>query len=180
MNSFQNTRRALLGASATLGAASVAGCASIGSASPSIGRVVVVGGGYGGATVARYLKRWGGNVDVTLVEREAAFVSCPISNLVIGGHKQIADVTRGYEGLSALGVKRVRDEVVAVDAAARKVRLRSGTELAYDRLVLSPGVDFNLNSVGGLKAALDTGRVLHSWKAGPQTVALRKQLVDMR
>jgi len=180
MNSFQNTRRALLGASATLGAASVAGCASIGSASPSIGRVVVVGGGYGGATVARYLKRWGGNVDVTLVEREAAFVSCPISNLVIGGHKQIADVTRGYEGLSALGVKRVRDEVVAVDATARKVRLRSGTELAYDRLVLSPGVDFNLNSVGGLKAALDTGRVLHSWKAGPQTVALRKQLVDMR
>lgn len=67
-------RRALLGVTATLGAASITGCASIGSASPSIGRVVVVGGGFGGATVARYLKRWGGNVDVTLVEREAAFV----------------------------------------------------------------------------------------------------------
>jgi sulfide dehydrogenase [flavocytochrome c] flavoprotein subunit len=174
------SRRALLGATATLGAATLSGCASIGTSAPSIGRVVVVGGGFGGATAARYLKRWGGNIDVTLVEREAAFVSCPISNLVLGGHKQIADVTRGYDGLSALGVKRVRDEVVAIDAAARKVKLRSGSELAYDRLVLSPGVDFSPEGVGGLKAALDSGRVLHAWKAGPQTVALRKQLTDMR
>lgn len=185
MNSSPSTltspsRRTLLGAAATLGTTSLAGCASIGSSTPSIGRVVVVGGGYGGATAARYLKRWGGNIDVTLVEREAAFVSCPISNLVLGGHKQIGDVTRSYDSLPASGVRRVQGDVVAIDAAARKVRLRSGAELPYDRLVLSPGIDFNPNSVGGLKAALDSGRVLHSWKAGPQTVALRKQIESMR
>jgi sulfide dehydrogenase [flavocytochrome c] flavoprotein subunit len=174
------SRRVLLGATASLGAASFAGCASIGSSAPSIGRVVVVGGGYGGATAARYLKRWGGNIDVTLVEREASFVSCPISNLVIGGHKQIGDVTRSYDSLAASGVKRVQGDVIAIDAAARKVRLRSGAELPYDRLVLSPGIDFNPNSVGGLKAALDSGRILHSWKAGAQTVALRRQIESMR
>ncbi|MFN5881708.1 MAG: NAD(P)/FAD-dependent oxidoreductase, partial [Burkholderiales bacterium] len=124
--------------------------------------------------------RWGGNIDVTLVEREASFVSCPISNLVIGGHKQIGDVTRSYDSLAASGVKRVQGDVIAIDAAARKVRLRSGAELPYDRLVLSPGIDFNPNSVGGLKAALDSGRILHSWKAGAQTVALRRQIESMR
>jgi sulfide dehydrogenase [flavocytochrome c] flavoprotein subunit len=173
-------RRALLGAGAVAGTISATGCASIGSGAPSLGRVVVIGGGFGGATAARYLKRWGGNIDVTLVEREASFVSCPISNLVIGGHKQIADVTRSYDSLTASGVKRVQGEVIAIDAAARKVRLRSGAELPYDRLVLSPGIDFNPNSVGGLKAALDSGRILHSWKAGAQTVALRRQIESMR
>jgi len=113
------------------------------------------------------------------VERDAGFVSCPISNLVLGGHKQMADISRGYGGLQALGVKLVRGEVTAVDAAAKKVRLADGTELPYDRLVLSPGVDFITDTTPGLQAALDSGRVLHSWKAGPQTAALRKQLEAM-
>jgi sulfite dehydrogenase len=141
--------------------------------------VVVVGGGFGGATAARYLRMWGGNVDVTLVERNTEFVSCPISNLVLGGHKQIADVTRGYDGLKAIGVKVVQGEVTAIDAAGRKVRLAGGGEIAYDRLIVSPGVDFMLEQVGGLQAALDSGRVTHGWKAGPQTVALRRQLEAM-
>ena len=175
--SHELTRRRLLGAGAALGGLALAGCASVGG--PSIGRVVVVGGGYGGATAARYLKMWGGNIDVTLVEREAAFVSCPISNLVLGGHKQMTDITRGYDGLKALGVKVVRGEVTAVDAAAKKVRLAGGGELPYDRLVLSPGIDFMADQVGGLPAALDSGRIVHSWKAGPQTVALRRQLEAM-
>jgi sulfite dehydrogenase len=139
----------------------------------------VVGGGFGGSTAARYLKMWGGNVDVTLVERNPNFISCPISNLVIGGHKQMADITRGYDGLKALGVKVVQGEVTAIDAAAKKVKLAGGGELAYDRLVLSPGIDFIPNAVGGLAAALDSGTVTHSWKAGPQTVALRRQLEAM-
>lgn len=175
------TRRRLLTAGATLGGLAtlgLAGCAATPSG-PSIGRVVVVGGGYGGATAARYLKMWGGNVDVTLVERNTSFVSCPISNLVLGGHKQMADITRGYDGLKALGVKVVQGDVTAIDAAGKKVRLASGTELPYDRLVLSPGIDFMLEQVGGLQAALDSGRVAHSWKAGPQTVALRRQLEAM-
>ena len=172
------TRRRVLGAGLALGAAaSLAGCATTGPA--PIGRVVVVGGGFGGTTAARYLKMWGGNVDVTLVERNAEFVSCPISNLVVGGYRQIADVTRSYAGLRAMGVRVVQGEVTAIDAAGRKVRLASGQELAYDRLVLSPGIDFMTETVGGLQRALDSGAVLHSWKAGPQTVALRRQLEAM-
>ena len=146
---------------------------------PSIGRVVIVGGGFGGATAARYLKMWGGNVDVTMVERNANFVSCPISNLVLGGHKQMADITRGYDGLRALGVKVVQGEVTVIDAAAKKVRLAGGGELAYDRLIVSPGIDFMTDAVGGLASALATDQVTHSWKAGPQTVLLRKQLEAM-
>ena len=180
------SRRRLLGAGAAfsgLATLGLAGCASgLGSdksSGPSIGRVVIVGGGFGGATAARYLKLWGGSVDVTLVERNAGFISCPISNLVLGGHKGMADITRGYGGLQALGVKLVQGEVTAVDVAAKKVRLASGAELSYDRLILSPGVDFMLDATPGLAAGLDSGRVLHSWKAGPQTVALRRQLEAM-
>jgi sulfide dehydrogenase [flavocytochrome c] flavoprotein subunit len=175
------SRRRLLGAGASLaalGPLGLAGCATGGMGGPSLGRVVVVGGGFGGATAARYLRQWA-NVEVTLVERNSSFVSCPISNLVLGGHRQMADITRGYDGLKALGVKVVQGEVSAVDAAAKKVRLAGGGELPYDRLVLSPGVDFMLDGTPGLAAALDSGRVLHSWKAGPQTAALRRQLEAM-
>jgi sulfite dehydrogenase len=173
------SRRSLLGAGMALGGLTLAGCASTASG-PSIGRVVVVGGGFGGATAARYLKMWGGNIDVTLVERNPNFISCPISNLVLGGHKQMADISRGYGGLKALGVKVVQGDVTAVDAAGKKVRLAGGAELPYDRLIVSPGIDFMFEQVGGLQAAVDSGRIAHSWKAGPQTVALRKQLESMR
>ena len=178
-DSLHFSRRQLLGAGAALAAASLAGCAGTPAGGPSIGRVVVVGGGYGGATAARYLKLWGGNVEVTLVERQAEFISCPISNLVLGGYKTMADITNGYGGLKAAGVNWVQGEVVAVDAAARSVRLADGRTLAYDRLVLSPGIDFMTEQVGGLQAAIDGGRVFHSWKAGPQTVALRRAIEAM-
>jgi sulfide dehydrogenase [flavocytochrome c] flavoprotein chain len=171
-------RRRLLLAGAALGGLGLAGCATTASG-PSIGRVVVVGGGFGGTTAARYLRMWGGNIDVTLVERNASFVSCPISNLVVGGFKGMADISRSYDGLTALGVKVVQGDVTGIDAAGKKVRLAGGQELAYDRLILSPGIDFMTDQVGGLAAALDSGRIQHSWKAGPQTVALRKQLTDM-
>jgi sulfite dehydrogenase len=171
-------RRHWLGAGAALAATTLAGCAGM-SSGPSIGRVVVVGGGYGGATTARYLKLWAGNIDVTLVEREPQFISCPISNLVLGGYKQMSDITRGYDGLKAAGVKVVQGEVSAIDAAGKKVRLAGGGELPYDRLVLAPGIDFMADQVGGLTPALNSGRVLHAWKAGPQTVALRKQIEAM-
>jgi sulfite dehydrogenase len=165
-----------LGGLSTLG---LAGCAGV-AGGPSIGHVVVVGGGFGGATAARYLKLWGGQIEVTLVERGASFVSCPISNLVVGGFRKIDDVTRGFDGLKAVGVRVVQGEVIAIDAAGRKLRLAGGVEIAYDRLVLSPGVDFMWEAVGGLQAAVDSGRVTHAWKAGPQTVALRRQLEAMR
>ncbi len=179
MNKLHPSRRSILGAGVALAATSLAGCAGTSTAGPSIGRVVVIGGGFGGATAARYLKLWGGNVDVTLVERNAGFVSCPMSNLVLGGFKQISDVSFGYDGLKAIGVRVVQGEVTAIDASARKVRLAGGGELGYDRLVLSPGVDFMLDQIGGLQAAVDSGQITHAWKAGPQTVALRRQIEAM-
>jgi sulfite dehydrogenase len=163
---------------ATSGVAAVAGCAGIGG--PSAGRVVVIGGGYGGSTAARYLKLWAPDIDVTLIERNNTFVSCPISNLVLGGNTQMSTITMGYDGLRSRGVTLVRDDVVAVDAGARQVRLAGGSTLSYDRLIVSPGIDFNYDSIPGLKSAEAQNRVLHAWKAGPQTVALRKQLEAMR
>jgi sulfite dehydrogenase len=163
---------------ASSGAAAVAGCAGMGG--PAAGRVVVVGGGYGGATAARYIKLWAPGLDVTVVERNDAFVSCPISNLVLGGNTQIGNITMGYDGLRNRGVNIVRDDAVAVDAGARQVRLASGKTLPYDRLIVSPGIDFMYDNIPGLKSADAQNRVLHAWKAGPQTVALRKQLEAMR
>jgi sulfite dehydrogenase len=178
-NAFELSRRRLLGAGAALSGIALAGCATGGASGPSIGRVVVVGGGFGGSTAARYLKLWGGNVDVTLVERNAQFVSCPISNYVLGGHAGMDRITRGYDGLKSMGVKMVQGDVTAIDAAAKKIRLKDGSEIAYDRLVLSPGIGFMTEQTGGLQPLLDNGRVLHSWQAGPQTVALRRQLEAM-
>ncbi|HWI14265.1 MAG TPA: FAD/NAD(P)-binding oxidoreductase, partial [Burkholderiales bacterium] len=165
-----------LGAAAS--ARALAGCASTG-ARPT-GSVVVVGGGYGGATAAKYVKLWAPDIDVTLVERDGEFVSCPLSNLVIGGNAGMSDITLGYDALRKRGVRVVRDDATAVDPAKRQVRLASGATLGYDRLVVSPGVDVTYESIPGLQTAEAQSRVLHAWKAGPQTAALRKQLEGMR
>ncbi|MGE5523745.1 MAG: NAD(P)/FAD-dependent oxidoreductase [Rhodospirillaceae bacterium] len=166
----------LLGA--VSGTAALASCATTGGG--SAGRVVVIGAGYGGATAAKYVKLWAPDIDVTLAEREAQFISCPLSNLVLGGNAQMSDVTRGYDGLRKHGLRLLHDAAVAVDPAKREVRLASGTILAYDRLIVSPGVDLNYAPLPGLQSADAQSRVLHAWKAGPQTVALRKQLESMR
>ncbi len=164
------------GAAAAAGA--LAGCAG---GSKASGNVVVIGGGFGGATAAKYIRMWSnGGIDVTLVERNAAFVSCPISNLVLSGDKAMADITTGYDGLKKHGVRVVQGDAVAVDPVKRTVKLSSGQELSYDRLVVSPGIDFMWESVPGLTPALADSKILHAWKAGPQTVALRKQLESMR
>src|SRR5688572_14988534 len=159
------------------GAVSVAGCAT---PAPSKARVVVVGGGFGGATAAKYIRLWDPSLDVVLVEREATFVSCPISNLVLGGFTTVGDISRTHDGLKRHGVQLVRDEVTAIDAAKKVVRLARGGDLAYERLVVSPGIDFQFGEVQGFEAAMNDGAVLHAWKAGPQTVALRRQLEQMR
>ena len=146
-----------------------------------LGKVVVVGGGYGGATAAKYLALWsGGAVDVTLVEQDAAFVSCPMSNLVLGGSMQLADLTVGYDGLARRGITVVRDTAMAVDPDKRIVRLARGAALPYDRLVLSPGIDFLAGRVPGLDNADAQSKVLHAWKPGAQTADLRRQLESMR
>jgi NADH dehydrogenase FAD-containing subunit len=163
---------------AGLVAGPLAGCAV--SPSRSAPRVVVVGGGYGGATAAKYLDLWSdGTVDITLVEADPAFVSCPMSNLVLGGSKQISDLTVGYDGLARRGVRVRSDTAQAVDPVRQTVRLSNRVDLPYDRLVLSPGVDLLFDQVQGLDAAAQA-KILHAWKAGPQTVALRRQLEAMR
>jgi len=163
-------RRHLIAASGL----ALAGCAT---SRFSAARVVVVGGGFGGATAARYLKLWGGaDVDVTLVERQDGFISCPMSNLVIGGVRDALSISHGYASLEVQGVKRLRGEVVAIDPAAKTIALADGQRLGWDRLIVAPGIDFMLDGIPGLAAALDSGRAVHAWKAGAQTLALREQL----
>ena len=165
----------LLGAAGTLGLMS--GCAT-GASGP---KVIVVGGGYGGATAAKYIRMWSDyGVQVTLVEPNASFVSCPISNLVLGGSKTMADITTPYDNLVRRhGVNLVRDMVMAIDADKRTVKLGSGAELPYDRLIVSPGVDFMWETLPGMGKPGAQDAVLHAWKAGAQTVALRRQLEAM-
>ncbi|MFD4840034.1 NAD(P)/FAD-dependent oxidoreductase [Achromobacter sp. NPDC058515] len=142
--------------------------------------VVVVGGGYGGATAARYLRLLGaGAIDVTLVDDNPAFVSCPLSNLVLGGSKAMADITLARDGLLRRGVRVVHDRALAVDAPSRQVRLAGGQRLSYDRLILSPGVDMQWQRMEGMDAPGARELVLHAWKAGAQTAALRRQLEAM-
>lgn len=166
------SRRQLLAA----GGLALAGCAGT-APRARLGHVVVVGGGFGGATAAHYLKRWGGAaVDVTLVERHEAFTSCPMSNLVVGGARAPESLVHGYGGLQALGVRRLRAEVTGIDPAGRTLQLADGRRLGWDRLVLAPGIGFMPDGVPGLAAALDSGRAVHAWQAGAQTLALRRQL----
>ena len=174
-----NRRDFLKAAGASAGVVTLGGCA--GGSSKATGHVVVVGGGYGGATAAKYLRMWSnGSVEVTLVERNSEFISCPISNLVVAGEKTLADITVSYEGLRKWGVRVIHDDVVGIDAEKRKIKLAKHGELGYDRAVLSPGVDFMWDAVPALKGADAQSKILHAWKAGPQTVALRKQLEDMK
>jgi sulfite dehydrogenase len=149
------------------------------SAARSIGRVVVIGGGYGGATAAKYLRMWsGGAVEVVLVERDAEFVSCPVSNLILAGSKTLADVTRSYDGLRARGVRVIEDEATRINPDKKTVSLARGADLAYDRLVVSPAVDMMFGEIESYDAEARK-TVLTAWKAGPETVALRRQLETM-
>jgi sulfite dehydrogenase len=164
----------LTGAAAALAAA---GCATT---TPPKARVVVVGGGFGGATAAKYIRLWDPAIEVVMVERANIFTSCPISNLVLGGSKTMEDIRHSYDGLRKYGVQIVFDEALAVDAAKRTVKLERGGDLTYDRLIVAPGIDFMFDQIAGYDAAMKTGRVLHAWKAGAQTIALRKQLEEMK
>ena len=142
-------------------------------------RVVVIGGGFGGASCARALRRYAPGVDVTLVEANATFTACPFSNEVIAGTRDIAVQRFGYKAVAASGVRMVHAEATGVDATARRVTLSNGAVLAYDRLILSPGIDIAWGALPGYDEAASL-RMPHAWKAGAQTLLLRKQLEAMR
>jgi sulfide dehydrogenase [flavocytochrome c] flavoprotein chain len=171
----------LAGGTAGLGALGLAGCAAPMGGAPASARVLVVGGGYGGATAAKYVRLLSQHqIEVVLVEPEAAFVSCPLSNLVLGGYRSMSDLTRPYETLASVhGVRVVRDTVARIDPGARTAQLASGATLRYEKLVLSPGIEMIWDDVAGLREANRQGRVLQAWKAGDETLALRRQLEAM-
>lgn len=144
-------------------------------------KVVVIGGGYAGATAAKYLRIWSnGGIDVTMVEPNPAFVSCPLSNLVVAGMKQMSDITTPYDNLTKRhGVKVVRDMVAGIDTKNKRVKLAGGSELPYDRVIVSPGIDFMYENLPGMESAAAQSQIVHAWKAGDQTATLRKQLEAM-
>ena len=172
-------RRSFLQSSAALSLLGLSACAS--TSIPSRAKVVVVGGGWGGATAAKYVRMLSDNkIDVVLVEPNDSFVSCPLSNLVLGGSRQMADITTPYAGLArSHGVRVVKDMVRSVDTGRKTVTLAGGASIGYDKLIVSPGIDLRLDAIEGLPAAHAAGQVLHAWKAGPETAALRRQLEAM-
>ncbi len=141
--------------------------------------VVVVGGGFGGATTAKYIKIWDKDISVTLIEPSTKYYTCPFSNTVIGGFKKMEDIEVDYSILKGkYGVNIIHQTVVDIDGTAKTVTLDNGKKLKYDMLVLSPGISFNYGAVEG--ATPEMAETLpHAWKAGPQTVLLKKQLEAM-
>ncbi len=179
------TRRKFLLQGAGLAAGvglTLAGCATPGGGKRPAAqgaRVVVVGGGFGGATAARYLKRFGPEIEVTLVEYNEKYYTCPGSNWVLGGLRDMESLAMSYDGLRRSGVRVVHDWVSAIDVDGRNIRLASGGRLPYDRLVVSPGIDFRWDQVEGI-GEQDSSRIPHAWQAGPQTALLRNQIMSMR
>ncbi|WP_305670758.1 FAD-dependent oxidoreductase, partial [Falsiroseomonas sp.] len=155
-------------------------------AAPALGRaqgqarLLVVGGGFGGASAARFARSLAPEVAVTLVEPQPRFVTCPYGNLVLGGLREMPAITHGYEGLAARGVRVVQDRAVGIDPVARRVRLGGGETLAYDRLILSPGIALRWNAIQGYDAAAAEA-MPHAWIAGDgaQLRLLRRQLQAM-
>jgi NADPH-dependent 2,4-dienoyl-CoA reductase/sulfur reductase-like enzyme len=144
--------------------------------------ILVIGGGYGGATAAKYLRLFSNNTArVTLIEPNPSFISCPMSNLVIGGSRNLSELTTSYSNLSKRhGIKMIQDSVASIDADKKTVKLASGKTLRYDKVVVSPGVTLMTNTVEGLAEANKAGVTLQAWKAGAETVALHKQLAAIR
>ena len=173
-------RRTFLKAGAAGAAlAGVSGCAAIPGSGPKA-RVAVVGGGYGGATAAKYVRMLDPSIEVVLIEPNEAFISCPISNMVLGGFRTLADITTPYSGLARYGVRVVRDTATAIDMDKKQVRLARGSPVGFDRVIVSPGIDFMWEALPAMGSPDAQARVLHAWKAGPQTAQLRQQLVAMR
>jgi sulfide dehydrogenase [flavocytochrome c] flavoprotein subunit len=173
------TRRTFLKASAGAAAASLLGFPGILSAAPPKARVVVVGGGYGGTIAAKYLRMLDPSIRVTLIEKSDVNVSCPLSNEVLAGERDVKSLTFDYRGLSRRGIAVVQDEILEIDPAQGFVRGTSGGRYNYDKLVVAPGIAFRFDAIEGMSEEVANKTIPHAWKAGPQTLLLRKQLEAM-
>lgn len=144
-------------------------------------RVVVIGGGFGGASAAKYLRKLDPSISVTLVEPKATFYTCPFSNWVIGGMKTMQDIGQTYTVLkNRYRVNVIADTATAIDAVKSTVTLKSGRILNYDRLIVSPGIDFKWSAIEGYSEAVSESKIPHAYQAGAQTILLQKQLHAMK
>ena len=175
-------RRHFLGQSAAVAGLAFGLNAQARASSLKSAQIVVVGAGYGGATAAKYLRMFSNNTaQVTLIEPNPEFISCPLSNLVVGGSQKLSALSVPYAGLAKNhGVKMVKDMVASIDRQKKTVQLASGQTIKYDKLVLSPGIGLMMDRVEGLEAANKAGVTLQAWKAGEETTALHKQITEMR
>jgi sulfide dehydrogenase [flavocytochrome c] flavoprotein subunit len=155
------------------------GVAALSRKPDSSGRVVIIGGGFGGATCAKYLQRFDPMLDITLVEPKQRFITCPFSNAVLGDLRDIDSISHGYDAHRKRGIKMVHALANDIDPAKRNVTLNNGDTLQYDRLVVSPGIDFRWDDVEGMSASM-AEKIPHAWNGGPQTILLHKQLQAMR
>lgn len=181
MNQKRRTFLQLGAASAAaLSTFALSGCSSavLGNAKP---HVIVIGGGYAGATAAKYIRLWSNErVRVTLIEPQSSFISCPLSNLVLGGTMELSALTISYEQLSKrYGIQHIREAAQAIDPDKQQVRLASGAALHYDRLVVAPGVALNWETLPSMNSVEAQSRIMHAWHAGEQTSQLRRQLESM-
>ena len=172
---MRSTRRSFLGLAA---AAIAAPLLPRQAGARTAAHVVVMGGGFAGATCARFLRRLDPRLEVILLEPNATFTACPFSNAVLAGLRDIRDQRFGYQALRAEGVKVMEAAAAGIDPQARRVRLADGANLPYDRLVVAPGIDFRWNAIPGYDEAA-AERMPHAWKAGEQTLLLRRQLEAM-
>jgi len=178
---MNNSRRHFL-AHGAAGLSLLGGFSSFARASLDKAQILVIGGGFGGATAAKYLRLFSNNTaNVILIEPNASFLSCPMSNFVVAGMRSMADITSPYDSLTKHhGIKLIRDSVSAIDPDKKTVKLSSGSVIGYDKVVLSPGISLMTNSIEGLAKANQAGVTLQAWKAGPETLMLYKQLAAMR
>lgn len=181
MSRFNPERRRLLQG---VGATTVTLVPGVGLAAASQkkpkGKVVIVGAGFAGATAAKYLRKWSDQgIEVTLIERNPEFISCPTSNEVLSGSRDYSTLVHRYDGLRKnWGVRLVNANVTSVDVQKKSVQTQDGRAYRYDRLIVAPGIDFMFDAIDGYDSKAQQ-TVLHAWKAGPQTLALRQQLEAM-
>ncbi len=173
-------RRKFVQLAASVGVSAVAtGVGSSFAIAEGKGKVVIIGGGAGGASVAHYLKKSAPQLDVTLIEIQAKYTTCFFSNLYLGGFRTLDSITHDYEGLKKLGIKVVSELATGVDTAKKQVTLKTGDKISYDKLVLSPGIDFKYDAIEGYSA--EAAKTMpHAWKAGVQTQILKTQLKEMK
>lgn len=172
-------RRQFLKASAGLAAVSAVGMPYLSHADSKGGHVVIIGGGAGGTIVAKYLRKTDPTIQVTLIEKNADYHTCFMSNEVIGGDRSIDSLKFGYDALAKQGVKILTEEATAIDATTKTVTTASGTTLKYDRLVVSPGISLVYEGIEEYSKEV-AEKMPHAWNAGAQTTLLRKQLEAMK